>query len=173
MPDQLLIGFNPMSAANRVAYYSSQIRSRLLWLIVSVVICVWVWLWQRGMLSVAQGVLLIGVGVLYSLIWVGVAFVNWRRAKAALAATSPGIAAAIDRNGIWMQNRAITWPEISHVALLPGRFGGSPSLAVTTQGGETTAMSVADLDVMPGTIDSAIRSYSAGTQWIDTSKLGN
>ena len=162
-----------MSAANRVAYYTSQIRSRLLWLVISVVICIWIWLWQRGMMSVQQGALLVGVGVLYSLIWLGVAFVNWRRAKSALSAISPGIAAAIDRQGIWIQNRAIAWPEISQVSMLPGRFGGSPNLTVTTQDGQVTSMSVADLDVMPGTIDSAIRSYSAGTQWIDTSKLGN
>jgi len=173
MPDQMLIGFNPMSAANRVAYYSRQIRSRLLWLVVAIVICIWIWLWQRGTLSVAQGGMLLGLGVLYSLVWLMVAVINWSRAKSALSAVSPGVAVAIDRTGIWFASRAMAWPEISQVCLLPGRFGGSPNLAVTTQDGQVTRMSVADLDTMPGTIDAAIRSYSAGSQWIDTSKLGN
>jgi len=173
MPDQLLIGFNPMSAANRVAYYSKQIRSRLLWLLVSVVICVWVWIWQQTMLSTKQGALLLGLGIFYSLIWLGIAVINWSRAKSALSAISPGVAVAIDRHGIWIGNTGMQWPEIEQVSILPNRFGGSANLTVTTQDGQVSSISVANLDVMPGTIDAAIRSYSAGTQWIDTSKLGN
>jgi len=173
MPDQLLIGFNPMSAANRVAYFSSQIRSRLLWLVISAVICVWIWIWQQRVLTTVQGGVLLGLGILYSLIWLGISVINWSRAKSALSAISPGVAVAIDRYGIWMRDKGMQWPEISQVSILPGRFGGSPHFTVTTGDGQVASMSVADLDVMPGTIDSAIRSYSAGTQWIDTSKLGN
>jgi len=173
MPEQLLIGFNPMSAANRVAYYSRQIRSRVLWLIVAVVICVWIWLWQRGTLTLLQGVLLLGLGVVYSLVWLVLAIVNWRRAKSALESISPGVAAAINRAGIWLAGKAIAWPDISAISILPARFGGSPNLTVTTNDGQVSKASLANLDVMPGTIDSAIRSYSAGTWWIDTSKLGN
>jgi len=162
-----------MSAANRVAYFSSQIRGRLLWLVVAIVICVWIWIWQQGTLSTAQGALLLGVGVAYSLVWLVVAIVNWLRAKSALTSISPGVAAAIDRQGIWLQGTGMAWPEISTISISPGRFGGSPNLSVTREDGHIESISLANLDVMPGTIDAAIRSYSAGAQWIDTSKLGN
>lgn len=173
MPEQLLIGFNPMSAANKVAYYSSQIRGRVLWLVIAVAICVWIWIWQRRSLTPLYSGLLFGVGSLYSLIWLVVALVKWKRAKAALTAISPSVAATVDRGGIWLQGTGMAWLEVSKIAITPGRFGGSPSLSVTRADGHIASISLADLDVMPGTIDAAIRSYSAGTQRIDTSRLGN
>ena len=173
MPEQLLIGFNPMSAANKVAYYSGQIRGRILWLIISIAICVWIWLCQRSALSPMYTGLLFGVGILYSLIWLMIAVIGWKRAKNALSAISPGVAAQVDRTGIWLQGTGMAWSQVKRIAISPGRFGGSPVLNVTRMDGNVARISLADLDVMPGTIDAAIRSYSAGTQHIDTSKLGN
>lgn len=162
-----------MAAANKVAYYGSQIRSRLIWLVFAVLICVWIWFWQRQALSGSSTGWLFGVGIAYSLIWLAVAFFSWLRARSALAAISPGVAAAVDRRGIWLAGTGLAWAQIARVTILPGRYGGSPNLAVTGTNGQTSRISLADLDVMPGTIDAAIRSYSAGTQWIDTTKLGN
>ncbi|MCL2736415.1 MAG: hypothetical protein FWD75_07265 [Propionibacteriaceae bacterium] len=173
MPEQLIIGFNPMSAANKVAYYGNQIRSRVLWLVVAMIVCVWIWLWQRQSMSGSDTGLLFGAGLLYSLIWLGVAIVNWSRAKSALSAISPGVAAAVDRQGMWLAGVGMAWPEIAQVAIAPGRFGGSPNLSVKRVDGHVSKISVADLDVAPGTIDAAVRSYSNGTQSIDTSRLGN
>ncbi|MCL2783980.1 MAG: hypothetical protein FWD55_00810 [Propionibacteriaceae bacterium] len=173
MPDQLIIGFNPMSAANKVAYYSGQIRVRILWLIVAIAICAWIWIWQRSVLTPQVTGMLFGVGIAYSAIWLALAVINWRRAKSALAAISPGVAAAVDRRGIWLQGTGMAWPEIGSVAIKTGRFSSSPRLLVTRIDGQVISISVADLDVMPGTIDAAVRTFSSGTQWIDTSKLGN
>jgi len=173
VPEQLIIGFNPMSATNKVAYSSSQIRGRLTWLVVSVVWCVVIWLWQRQSLSTSQTAILFGVGIAYSLIWLGIAVVSWMRAKRALAAISPGVAVTVDRQGMWVQGTGLAWAQIAGVAAVPGRFGGSPLLRVSPVAGPRQTISLANLDVMPGTIDAAIRAYSAGTQWIDTAKLGN
>lgn len=173
MPEQLIVGFNPMPAANRVAYFSSQIRSRLMWLVIAVLICVGIWIWQRNNLSAGDTGLLFGIGIAYSLIWLGIAFVSWMRAKSALRAISPGVAAAVDRTGIWLQGAGMAWQDIAHILLTPGRFGGSPSLVVKGVDGHTSKVSLADLDVMPGTIDAAIRAYSGGTWAIDPTKLGN
>jgi len=173
MPEQLIIGFNPMSAANRVAYFGKQIRVRIWWLVVAIVLCVWIWIWQKGTLTPFQGMLLLGLGVVYSLVWVGVAVVGWIRAKSNLSSISPGVAAAIDRGGIWLQGASMAWPQIDKISINPARFGGSPNFCVKREDGFVASISLANLDVMPGTIDAAIRSYSAGTRWINTSKLGN
>ena len=173
MPEQLLIGFNQMSATNRVAYAKSQIRSRILWLIVSIVICVVIWTWRRESLTPMYTGLLFGIGITYSLIWLIIAIVNHQRAKKALSAITPGLAATVDRTGIWLRGMGMAWTDITKIDITSGKFGGSPSLNVTRVDGVIASISVVDLDVMPGTIDAAIRSYSAGTQHIDTSTLGN
>ncbi len=173
MPEQLVIGFNPMSAANKVAYSGRQIRSRLLWLVVSVVICVWLWVWQRRSMSPAGTAAMFGLALVYSLIWLLIAFVNWRRAKSALKAIAPGVAVVVDRRGLWLQGVGVAWSQLSQIAIRPGRFRGSPVLMVRLSDGSTTRIPLANLNAMPGTIDSAIRSYSGGNWWIDTSKLGN
>ncbi len=173
MSEQLVVGFNPMPATNKVAYCSRQIRSRLIWLLVSIVICFWIWLWQRQSLDAAQTAWLFGIGIAYSLIWLGIAYLNWRRAKAALAQIAPGVAMTVSRAGIWLQGTGMAWPEIARVGIKRGRFGGSPALEVQHNQGAVASVSLAVLDTMPGSIDAAVRSYSAGTQKIDTSKLGH
>ncbi|MDR2930215.1 MAG: hypothetical protein LBV06_04855 [Propionibacteriaceae bacterium] len=173
MPEQLVVGFNPMSAANKVAYFVRQIRSRLVWLIIAAVICVWIWLWQRQTMSAQNVGFLFGVGMAYSLVWLVIAVVNWRRAKKTLASITPDVAMAVSRWGLWIQGASVPWSDVSRVAIAPGRFGGSPTLTVARVSGPVSSISLAVLDMMPGSIDAAIRAYSGGQQWIDTSKLGN
>jgi hypothetical protein len=173
VPEQLLIGFNPMSAANRVAYFGSQIRSRLIWLGVSVLICAAILIWQRQSLSGSWIPLLFAIGMAYSLVWLVIAIVSWARAKSALAAISPGVAAAVDRRGFWLAGQGLAWPEIAAITINRGRFGGSPHLRVQRVDGQQAEVSLAVLDALPGTIDAAVRAYSSGTHWIDTSKMGH
>ena len=162
-----------MSAANRVAYRGSQIRARVLWLVVAICAMVIITVWQRRNLQFQDMVLLFAIGSAYFALWLVAAIVNWYRAKSALASIAPGVAAAVDRRGIWLKGVGMPWPEIAQVWITPGRFGGSPALAVKRLDNEVVRVSLADLDVMPGTIDAAIRAYSYGNHWIDTSKLGN
>ncbi|MDR0285436.1 MAG: hypothetical protein LBI33_11220 [Propionibacteriaceae bacterium] len=173
MPEQLIIGFNPMAAANRVAYTGSVVRGRVMWLVVAALMCTAIWVWQRTSMSASTTALMYGVGLGLSVVWLVVALINWARAKSALAAISPGIAAAVDRQGMWLKGTGMAWPEIARVAIMPSRFGGSPYLVVERVDGHLASISLADLDVIPGTIDAAVRSFSGGTQAIDTSKLGN
>ena len=172
MPEQLLIGYNALAAQNRVVVCGNQIRSRLVWLVIAVIISVWIYVWQRQTLTPLQAGLLVTVGVVYSGVWLIVAVVQWQRAKRALAGIMPGVAMAVDRRGIWLAGLGLAWPDIATVGLLPGR-GGSPDLVVSSLNGQTTGLPLANLEVMPGTIDAAIRAYSSGSRWLDTSKLGN
>jgi len=162
-----------MAAANKVAYYGKQIRSRIVWLVATVAIVVVIWVWQSSSLSATNTGMLFGITIVYSLVWLALAVFGWLRARKALASISPQVALAVDRTGIWAKGTPMAWAEITGVRLTPGRRGGSPRLNVQRQDGSTITMSLADLDVMPSTIDSAVRAFSSGTMRIDTSKLGN
>jgi len=162
-----------MAAANKVAYYGSQIRSRLIWLVVTAAIAVGIYTWMRSALTQSDVTWLFGLSIVYSLLWLGLAVFGWVRARAALSSISPQVALAVDRNGIWAQGTGMAWPEIAGVKLTRGPFGGTPRLNVSRHNGPEITLSLADLDVMPSTIDSAVRAYSSGMMRMDTSTLGN
>lgn len=171
MPEQLIIAFNPMAAATRVTYWRKQIRRRIIWFAVMIPILAWLYFRQYTLPPGMQMGWMLVIIASYSVIWLAVSIVGWVRAKSQLKAISPGIAAAIDRRGIWLQGIGLAWGEIAGVALKPGLFKGSPSLVVTGSMGQSAQIALANLDVMPGTIDSAVRSYSAGTHRVDPAKL--
>jgi hypothetical protein len=173
VPEELIVGFNPMAATQRVASCASMIRSRLMWLLVSVVICVWIYIWKRDSLTGVTVVALFAAGIGYSVLWVVISLVSWIRAKAALGDITPGVATKIDRNGIWMQSVSLPWSGIDKIVAQSGRFGRPATIRVYNQVGEAARVPINVLDVMPGTIDASIRAFSNGAHWIDTSKLGN
>ena len=173
MPEQLLIGFNPSSAMNRVLNARRMIPRRVIWLIISVIVCGFLWIWLRRGLSPLFAAIFFGIGIAYSVISLILAIVAWNNAKDIYASITPGVAVAVDRNGCWLQGIGMAWPEISRIHITPGRFGRLASLDITRLDGMVSSIPLPDLDVMPGTIDAAIRSYSGGKQHIDISKLGN
>jgi len=173
MPEQLIIGYNPVAATNRVAYYRGQIRSRAMWLVMAVVMCFAIWMWQRASFTTTQTLWLFGVGLGYSLIWLALAIVGRARAASALKGITPGVAMSVDRLGIWMQGTGMAWPDITGVAVRRRWYGGAPFLAVAHAGGVEQRIPLANLDVMTGTIDAAVRAYSSGVWSVDTRKLGN
>ncbi|MDR2974864.1 MAG: hypothetical protein LBV00_09195 [Propionibacteriaceae bacterium] len=173
MPEQLLIGFNARAAASQVAVLGRQVRSRVLWLVVSLVICGALWLWQRSSMTLANTVAMFGFALIYSLVWLVIVLVRWQRAKSTLAAMTPGVAVGIDRTGVWMRDIGIRWSEMAQIWLAHPRAGGSPVLGVRGLDGTVSKIGVMSLDAEVGTIDSAIQAYSGGSWRIDSSKLGN
>lgn len=175
MAQELVVGYNPMPAAERVAHYQGLVRSRLVWLGIGVALLVVIWLWQRQQLDVAQTVLLFVVGLAFSGVWLVVAVVLYLAARRALdkvnAVTT--YAVKVDMHGIEVGGTAVAWPDVAGVATVRGRLGGAPRLTLTAVDGGTASVPITYLDTMPGTLDSAIRAYSRGRVWIDTSKLGN
>ena len=164
-----------MPAAQRVAVWARQIRSRLLMMGVSLVVCIWVAVWALRTSSLTPGQIgwVFAAGLGYSLIWLVFAIIRWGTAKSALHAVAPTVAARIDRQGIWLQGAFLAWGTISQIIAQSRRFSMAPFLRIVVSGGQRYQLNLGDLDVMPGTIDASIRAFSQGRQWIDTSKLGN
>lgn len=173
MPDELVIGYNPMPATQRVAHFRALIRSRLLWFGLAIVICVAIYVWQRENLDAVSTVALFVMGLGFSAVWVVVALVRYLAAKRSLDSIGQGTAVTVDRGGIEVSGARTDWAQVAKVGTSRGRLGLGPDLVVTDVAGTTRTVPLSYLDTLPGTLDSAIRAYSAGRQWLDTTGLDN
>ncbi|MDR0959752.1 MAG: hypothetical protein LBM23_05260 [Propionibacteriaceae bacterium] len=173
MPQQLLVGYVSMPAAERVAYYSGLVRSRLIWLGVGVIICLLILVWQWSSMTTGYRIALFIAGLGYSLIWLVIALVGWSSAKAHLRNIGQGIALTVGQRGVWINQKTIPWDEIAAISIRRARAAAGPVLVVATTAGEKESMPFLYLDVVPATIDSAIRAYSHNTRSLDLSKIGN
>ncbi len=173
MADELVIGYNPMPATQRVAHYRALIRSRLIWFGLAIVICIGVYVWQRASLDAVSTVALFVMGLGFSAVWVVIAVVGYLAAKRSLDSIGDGVAVTVDRQGIDIAGARTEWANVTKVGTSRGRLGVGPDLVVTNATGATRTVPLSYLDTMPGTLDSAIRAYSAGRQWLDTSGLDN
>ncbi|MDR1386172.1 MAG: hypothetical protein LBJ44_01005 [Propionibacteriaceae bacterium] len=171
MSEELTVGFNPMPAAERVAYYSGLVRSRLIWLVVAVGLCAAIWVWQR--LDLARGMQLLLIGLAYSAIWLAASLVGLANSRRLLKSIGQGTAVRVGPWGIDLAGAVLAWPDVALVSTTRGRFGSGPRLDVRTVQGQVRRLPFMYLDTMPGTIDAAVRAYSRGTKWLDTSRLGN
>lgn len=171
MQEELVVGFNPVPAAERVAHFHGLVRSRLIWFGVAILICVAVYLWQRKDLDPLSVAALFGVGLGFSLVWLVIAIVGLLIARRALDGVDQGEAVRVDRSGITVRGTHAPWSDIESVGTVRGGIGVGPCLAVRSRSG-TQSVPLSYLDIMPGSLDSAIRAYSAGQRWLDTSGLG-
>lgn len=173
MSDELVIGYNPMPATQRVAHFRAMIRSRLIWFALAIVICVGIFLWQRDNLDPLSTVALFVMGLGFSAVWVVIAVVGYLAAKRSLDSIGTGTAVVVDRQGIEVSGARTPWTDVAKVGTSRGRLGVGPDLVVTDTAGTGRNVPLSYLDTLPGTLDSAIRAYSAGRQWLDTSGLDN
>ena len=175
MAQELVVGYNPLPAAERVAHYQGLVRSRLIWLGIGVVLLLGLWFWLRDELDVAQTIWLYVIGLAFSGIWLVIAVVLYIAARRALDRinATQGYAVRVDTLGIEVAGTRVAWPDVSTIATVRGPLGGHPRLLLRDSAGASVSVPITFLDTLPGTLDSAIRAYSRGTQWIDTSKLGN
>ena len=173
MLTELLIGYTPARAAQRVAAARRMIRQRIIWLGIAVVMCVVIVAWQWTVMSTGQKVTVFVAGIGYSLIWLAIAFVGWAKARTVLDGIGQGVAVSIGQRGIFIVGTPVEWADVAKVAAgRPGRFRAE-ALSVTTATGGTLSVPLESLDTMPGTIDSAVRAFSGGVHSLDLGSLGN
>jgi len=173
MPDDLVIGFNPGLAAQRVALRARRIKTRLAGLGVTLVVCVWIVIWRSWSMTGPMALILFAVGLGYSLVWLMAAVIAWAVAKSALAAIPPTPAARIDRQGIGLGGVFLVWPMVAQIVARSRFWTMSPRMRVTDTAGQRYQLNLAGLDVMPATIDASIRAFSGGRFHLDVSRLGH
>jgi len=175
MAQELVVGYNPLPAAERVAHYQGLVRSRLIWLGIGVVLLLGMWFWLRDQLDTAQTIWLFVLGLGFSGVWLVIAIIMYLAARRALDRinATQGYAIKVDPQGIEVAGKTVAWPDVAGIATVRRGLGGQPRLTLRDTAGVTASVPITFLDTLPGTLDSAIRAYSRGSQWIDTSKLGN
>ncbi len=175
MAQELVVGYNPLPAAERVAHYQGLVRSRLIWLGIGVVLLLGLWFWLRDQLDVVQTIWLYVIGLAFSGIWLVMAVVLYVGARRALDRinAAKGYAVRVDPQGIEVAGKRVAWPDVAGIATVRGPLRASARLTLRDSTGASVSVPITFLDTLPGTLDSAIRAYSRGSQWIDTSKLGN
>jgi hypothetical protein len=174
MAQELVVGYNPLPAAERVAHYQGLVRSRLIWLGIGVVLLLAMWFWLRDQLDTVQTIWMFVIGLAFSGIWLVLAIVLYLSARRQMDKINAiqGYAIRVDPQGIEVAGKTVAWPDVAGIATVR-TLGGQPRLTLRDTAGSATSVPITFLDTLPGTLDSAIRAYSRGTQWIDTSKLGN
>lgn len=170
MGDEYGIYYRPEVAAARV----SGLRNRMIWQLGSLLLslavfgvlwAVWpdifaAWApWFLGMSLVTGG----GTAVYY--------LVKWLRARSETRSAIPGLAIGINRDGMMIAQRWLSWPEVGSMVVKPGALGTSNTLVTTARDSFTAAVPLELTDAMPASLDSVVRVLSAGRAWVDLSRL--
>jgi hypothetical protein len=175
MPEQLLVGFNVQAAQARLGIAVQRIIMRIGFLVFSILICAFIYYMRHNFYPRRYFVVYFSVIIGLAFAFLLLSIFSWGVAWATLREVPAGIATAVDRRGIWMYGYGLRWDDVwsIHIDKKLYYFGWSPTINITRRDGAVMTMSLDHLDVMPGSIDAAVRSYSAGTHFVDISILGH
>lgn len=169
MGDEYGIYYRPEVAVGRV----SSARFNLIWrlgsLLLSGIIIGLVWLIWPGQVGNAAPWFLIAsvaIGVTTSIL----AAIAWVRA-AGDAKLAEGLAIGLNREGVLIAQRWITWPEVGSMVVKPGLLGSSSALVTTMRDDSTLKVPLELTDSMPASLDAVVRVLSGGRAWVDLSRL--
>jgi hypothetical protein len=163
--------FSPLSTAKAVAGLQQQVKSRLLSLVFSLLIIVVLWFVYGRPTSgfgaaVLVAMLCIPVGLIIATL------VRKSLLKSRLTGINAGPAIRIDPLGLVVADAAgpqrLPWSQVQSIATKPHVFAPGPELVVKRAGQRDWRVPFSYLDVMPGTIDSAIRAHTGGHRSLDT-----
>ncbi|MDO5500265.1 MAG: hypothetical protein Q4F67_11380 [Propionibacteriaceae bacterium] len=91
------------------------------------------------------------------------------RLRQGVRAVGDGLAMVLSRDGIETEDGLMPWDRIARIAAAKGKPGHGYRLLVECVDGATTEFPLEGLGILPGTLDSAARAYSAGRHGIDLS----
>lgn len=175
MTDEFRVAYNPVPSAARVAALSARLKRSVLNGVLSLAFWVVVFWWQHDTSpGLAWGIL--GLGVLVSLALFAGTAAAWLVARRDLAGVGTGDALVIDRTGITglapgVPPVRIPWEQVAAVIGRGRSLGRGPNLVVTRHDGPAWSVPLSFLDAQAGTIDNAIRVFSAGRKGVDLSEL--
>ncbi len=169
--EELAVPYDPSRAEERVAQRRRLFRGRLLSLGITVAIMTGLYLWQRAQFTGVGWIVVYAVALLISLGWVAGSWLAYRRAVSELAEVRPGIAVRVDRQGVTVAGASAAWAEVDRLAMVGGGLGRSPRLLLTRSSGPPASVAIDQVAVLPATLDSTVRAYSAGRHGVDFSAL--
>lgn len=168
--DELVVDYDLDRVAVRAERRRRLFRSRMISLLITVLVVVGFAIWLRSQ-GQAAGIWLSAVIIAISAGWAVVYYVIYRRARAELAELRPGTAIRIGRSGVEVAGLAAGWPSVAGISTMKGGLGRSPRLGLRLTDGRTSSLSLDQVTVLPATLDSTVRVYSAGRQGVDLTAL--
>lgn len=171
--EELSLPYDPGELAGKVAKRRTQVRSRILSLIITVVILAAIYFWRRQELRGAGFFAVYGLVLGISLVWLLTVVVLFLRAKKALTALGRGIALRIGRPGVELAGTYAPWSEIASLAVATSRAGRGPALRMKLADGREARVGLDQISVFPATLDTAARAFSGGRHGVDLSRLEN
>lgn len=170
MGDEYGIYYRPEVAAGRV----SAARRALIFRLVSVVVSVGVfgalwYFWPSTFAAWAPWFL--GVTLASGAVMAVLNLIQFLRAGADARRVSESLAIGLNRDGVMIDQRWLTWPEIGSMMIKPGTLGASSALVTTSRDNTSSTVPLDLTDTMPASLDSVVRVLSGGRAWVDLSRL--
>lgn len=190
----LVVAFNPVPAAGRVARHQATRWRLALEALVLVVVGTLVWAVTRNAFNVGTLVgMLIGWVVLFVVLF-GIQNLRLRSARKALLSIDEGTALRVDPSGVSVRRSQrdkgsrtsfsdvaahpqaaeldlVRWDDVAQFAVLGTSMGAGPVLRLEDVAGHRWEVPVSWLDALPGAVDAAARAWSAGRRGLDVSGL--
>jgi hypothetical protein len=170
---ELVVPYDAGPLTEKVARRRALVRSRIISLVITVVVLVAIYFWQRDQLQGKGFLVVYGVVVAIPVVWLVVVLIMYFRARKQLRTLRPGIAVQIGPPGIMVAGLGASWPEVAAVAAVKPGVGKEPVLRLTLHDGRQAAVPFEQITVFPATLDGAVRAFSASRHGVDLSALDN
>ena len=156
---ELVVAFNPAFTQARRSRARWAFGFRVAGMVLSFGICLFIYFQLGQEWSLIMVAAMFGVWFSVSAFWLVVSAVSWVSASRDLRRIGTGPAVTVSSSGIGLNGRRFAWPEVSRVWAAGGYSGAGPKLVVQTYAGDWEQIPFSFLDVMPGTLDAALRAY--------------
>jgi hypothetical protein len=170
---ELLVPYDPGPLTEKVARRKAMVRSRIVSLVITVVIMVAIYLWQRDQLQGTGFLIVYGVVLGIPVIWLIVVLIMYLRARGALRGLAQGVAIRVGPPGIEVAGLGAPWSQVASVAAVKPGVGKGPVLRLALVDGRQAAVPFEQITVFPATLDGAVRAFSASRHGVDLSALDN
>ena len=170
---ELLLPYDPGPLTAKVERRRRVVRGRVVSLVITVVILVAIYFWQRDELEGTGFIPVYAVVLGIPIVWLVVVVIRYRQTRGQLRTMGYGTAIRIGPPGLQVAGLAASWPYVASVAVTKGRLGRSPALALRLIDGRQSQVPLDQVTVFPATLDGSVRAFSAGRQRVDLSALDN
>ena len=170
---ELFVPYDPGPLTEKVARRKALVRSRILSLVITVVILVAIYFWQRDQLHGTGFLIVYGVVLAIPVVWLIVVLIMYLRARSALRGLAQGVAIRVGPPGIEVAGLGAPWSQVASVAAVKPGVGKGPVLRLSLVDGRQAAVPFEQITVFPATLDSAVRAYSVSRHGVDLSALDN
>ena len=170
---ELVVPYDAGPLSELLARRRALVRSRIISLVISVVVMVAIYFWQRDQLQGLGFLFVYGVVLAIPVVWLVVVLIMYFRTRGRLRKLQPGIAVQIGPPGIMVGGLGASWPEVAHVAAAKPGVGEGPALRLRLHDGRQADVPFELITVFPATLDGAVRAFSASRHGVDLSKLDN